>query len=330
MRRSMAAGLVMTMVLALVMTFASPAGAHTGDDSYVYLDVTESTLGGRVDVPVPDLEAAIGVDLYDGSIEEMMAAVDGNRAAIDAYLDEHFDIGSQGSSWRVVYDAAEPLFEDDSTTLYLLFPFTVTVPLDEVPRILDITFDPFVDIIDDRFPIALIRNDWGAGVVDADTETIATFGTQRRTQSVDLGDTSWWQNFRASIDLGVDHIKTGPDHILFVAVLVLPSVAVFAGMWRPAPTFGSALWRVLKIVTMFTVAHSITFTLAGLDLLPLPSPRITESIIALSIAAAAIHNIRPIAADKEWVISFAFGLFHGMGWGSRRSSTGSRWNAAPS
>ncbi len=67
---------------------------------------------------------------------------------------------------------------------------------------------------------------------------------------------------------------------------------------------------------MFTVAHSITFTLAGLDILPLPPSRLVESIIAGSIAVAALHNLRPVAANKEWVLSFAFGLFHGMGFAS--------------
>ena len=56
----------------------------------------------------------------------------------------------------------------------------------------------------------------------------------------------------------------------FVLVLLLPSVLVLNAVWHPAPSFGSALWRVIKVVSMFTIAHSITFSLAGLDLIPLP------------------------------------------------------------
>lgn len=304
------------LVAAVVGVFAGPAAAHNGNEAYAYLDVTETSLGGRIDVPVPDLEEALGIDLETGSIDELIANVNANRDAIVAYLDEHFDIGADGASWSIDFGAVEPLFEDVSTAVYVLFPFSVDVPVGEVPRILDVTFDPFLDEIPDRRPVALIRNDWGAGVVDADRSRIAVFDGGTRSQSIDLGDTGWWKNFRASIDLGLDHIKTGPDHILFVMVLVLPSVAIFAGTWRPAPTFGRALWRVLKVITMFTVAHSITFTLAGLDILPLPSGRVTESIIALSIAVAALNNIRPLAPNKEWIISFSFGLFHGMGFAS--------------
>jgi hypothetical protein len=153
-------------------------------------------------------------------------------------------------------------------------------------------------------------------VFDPDTESLVTFTAGSRDQSVDLGDRTQWQNFLSSITLGVDHIRTGPDHIMFVLALLVPSVLVFAAGWQPTPSFGRALWRVLKIATFFTIAHSITFTLAGMGWLPLPPAKIVESIIALSIAAAALHNLHPILPNREWALSFAFGLFHGMGFAS--------------
>ena len=69
----------------------------------------------------------------------------------------------------------------------------------------------------------------------------------------------------------------------------------------------------LIVATMFTLAHSITFTLAGLDLVPLPPAKLTESMIALSIAVAALHNLKPVLGHREWIIAFVFGLFHGLG-----------------
>ncbi len=71
--------------------------------------------------------------------------------------------------------------------------------------------------------------------------------------------------------------------------------------------------RDTAVVSMFTVAHSITFTLAGIGVLPQPSARFVESIIALSIVAAALHNLRPAFIEREWLIAFSFGLFHGLG-----------------
>jgi hypothetical protein len=316
-RPAMGVAALAVLAFTIMGLFAGTAGAHSGTESYAYLDVSDTELGGRLDLPVPDLEQALGLDLEADTIDETMVNVAANRDVIDPYLQDNFAIGTEGAAWPVTYLEAEPLDEGDDIELYILFPFEVDVPLAEVPRVFDVTFEPFLDIIDDRRPQVLIRNDWKGGFFEAGDEILAVFGDDSRTQTIDLGDTGWWKNFRASIDLGVDHIKTGPDHILFIMVLVLPAVAIYAaGAWRPVPTFGSALWRVLKIVTMFTVAHSITFTLAGLDILPLPSPRITESIIAISIAAAAFNIVRPVVANKEWLISFLFGLFHGMGFAS--------------
>ena len=195
-------------------------------------------------------------------------------------------------------------------------PFTVDVPGDEVPRRLDVAFDPFFAEIDDRDAIVLVANDWQRGVFNEEANELLVLDPGDPAGTIDLGNPSQWLNFWGSIELGVDHIRTGPDHILFVLVLLLPSVLVFRSMWRPAPSFGAALWRILKIVSMFTVAHSITFTLAGLELVPLPPSQLVETIIAVSIAAAALHNLRPVLLNREWLLAFVFGLFHGLGFAS--------------
>jgi hypothetical protein len=294
----------------------SPAGAHTGDQSYLYIDITETAVSGRVEAPIRDLNTALGLDL-NGETEEVEAGIQENQDRIFAYLDDHLDIGADGTVWPLTFTSAELFFSDlpEEDDNYALFFFEADVT-GTIPRDLEVTFDPFFDEIPGRDALLLIGNDWQAGVIENGNEVAATFDGGSRSQVIDLGNTGWVKNLTASTKLGVNHIKTGPDHILFVLVLLLPSVLVFSTRWRPTPSFGSSLWRVLKIVTMFTVAHSITFSLAGLEVLPLPSERIVESIIAISIAAAAIHNIRPLAPNKEWLIAFGFGLFHGMGFAS--------------
>ena len=98
--------------------------------------------------------------------------------------------------------------------------------------------------------------------------------------------------------LGVEHILTGYDHILFLFALILR---------------GGRLRSLLGIVTAFTVAHSITLALAVLGVVVVPS-RIVEPVIALSIAYVALENIfRRRAASGRWVVSFVFGLVHGFG-----------------
>ncbi len=301
-----------------VLVAGSAVNAHTGDQSYLYLDVTEDSLGGRVELPFADVREFLDLEL-EGSDAEIVAELNENADSLGRYADEHLTLGSGGEEWALDFSGAEVLDAEfaDPTFGYVLLPFTASVG-DEVPRELEITFDPFFDELpDERDALLLIGNDWAGGVIDNAEESLVRFAPDSRSQIVDLGSTSWLQNVGASFALGLDHIRTGPDHILFVLVLLLPSVLVFANRsWKPASSFGSALWRVLKVVTMFTVAHTITFTLAGLEILPLPGPRLVETVIVLSIAAAALHNLRPIAVNREWIIAFVFGLFHGLGFAS--------------
>ncbi len=309
---------VVTVAFAVLVLTVQPSSAHTGDQSYLYLDVTSSSISGRVEVPGGDLDEVFALDLASATDDEKAAVLRREESRIISYLAEHVHLGSDGERWDVTFSGPELFYSEEFeiSDEYIVFPFTVDVPVDPIPRELEVEFDPFLDEIDGRDNLLLIANDWEGGVIDNGSDWIAEFSAGDRTETIDLGSPSWFRNLTGSIGTGINHIQTGPDHILFVLVLLLPSVLVFTTRWEPAASFGSSLWRVLKIVTMFTIAHSITFGLAGFGLLPLPSPRIVESIIALSIAAAALHNIRPVFVNREWLLAFAFGLFHGLGFAS--------------
>jgi hypothetical protein len=85
--------------------------------------------------------------------------------------------------------------------------------------------------------------------------------------------------------------------------------------WEAVPLAQPAFLSILKVVTAFTVAHSITLSLAAFDVVRLPS-RVTESVIAASIIVAALNNIFPKVTEGRWRIAFAFGLLHGFGFAS--------------
>jgi hypothetical protein len=301
-------------VAALLAIAASPAAAHTTEDPYLYVFVTETTVDGRVELSVSDLEAVFGRSL-GADDQAIKAELDRSRAEIIAYVEQHLDIGADERSWPIDYGDVE-LFRERNDLAFAVLPYAVEVPSDGVPATLEVGFDPFFVDVGNRNGLLLVTGGWTAGGFDPDSEALVTFTPERPHQAVSLGDRTQLQNFSSSISLGIDHIRTGPDHILFVLALLLPSVLVFSEGWKPMPAFGGALWRVLKIATVFTAAHSITFTLAGLGWLPLPPSKVVETIIALSIAAAALHNLRPVVPNREWVLSFAFGLFHGMGFAS--------------
>ena len=109
------------------------------------------------------------------------------------------------------------------------------------------------------------------------------------------------------------HILGGYDHVLFLLVLLLPAVMrrTTAG-WQPVERLGQAIMPVAVIVTAFTIAHSVTLTLAGLKLLSLSSSFI-EPAIAMTIVLAAIDNLTPIFRGRRAIVTFLFGLIHGFG-----------------
>jgi hypothetical protein len=122
-----------------------------------------------------------------------------------------------------------------------------------------------------------------------------------------------WTTFVAFVFQGIWHVWTGYDHLAFLLSLLLPC-ALTAGRsaWRPAEGLKVVLRDLLRIITAFTVAHSITLGLATLQVLSV-SARIIEPLIAATIIIAALLNLFPKAARLRLPLAFSFGLIHGFG-----------------
>ena len=153
-------------------------------------------------------------------------------------------------------------------------------------------------------------------LVAHDTASTGIFSPEHRTQSFRLEQLSRFEQFSAYVKTGTGHIWIGFDHLLFLFSLLLPAVLILSGSkWEPSLGFKGALVDVLKIVTAFTLAHSITLTLATLQIIALPS-RWVESAIAASVIIAALNNLFPVVRERRWLVAFAFGLVHGFGFAS--------------
>ncbi len=126
--------------------------------------------------------------------------------------------------------------------------------------------------------------------------------------------------------MGVRHIAEGVDHLLFLFVLLLAAPVVAAGSrWAETVNVRNTLLRILKIVTAFTIGHSITLALAAFGAVSLP-PRPIEVLIAVSILVSALHALRPIFPGKEAGIAAFFGLIHGLAFASTLNELGlGRW-----
>ncbi|MFO1161956.1 MAG: HupE/UreJ family protein [Reyranellaceae bacterium] len=113
--------------------------------------------------------------------------------------------------------------------------------------------------------------------------------------------------FVSFLRMGVEHIIGGVDHLLFLVALLALS---------------RGLWQTVSIVTGFTVAHSITLSLAVLGVVHVPS-RIVEPLIAASIVWVAMENlVAPAGAGRRWLIAAIFGLIHGLGFASALTELG--------
>ena len=116
--------------------------------------------------------------------------------------------------------------------------------------------------------------------------------------------------------LGAQHIIEGIDHVMFLVALLLISVVQrTGGKWEGVDNFRVAAWNVIKVVTLFTVAHTITLSLVTLGTLSI-QPRIVESIIAGSIVVAAFEVFYPVFRQRIGLVVFLLGLFHGAGFAS--------------
>ena len=131
-----------------------------------------------------------------------------------------------------------------------------------------------------------------------------------RTVDFSLGA---WSSASSFFTLGIEHIRFGPDHLLFLLVLTL----TVAGA---SVSTGSA-WRTLKLVTAFTIGHAISLCLAYFDLISVPAA-IVEPAISLSIVAAAVLAIWGRATHARPWIAAVIGVVHGLGFASSLASIG--------
>jgi hypothetical protein len=142
--------------------------------------------------------------------------------------------------------------------------------------------------------------------------------------SLNLAFPGRWQQFRDFLGEGIWHIWKGYDHILFLLTLLFPAVVRHRGRgWEGRESLRDAALDVLKVVTAFTLAHSLTLSLAVLGFVHLPS-RWVESAIAVTVLLGALNNLRPVIVERRWVVAFAFGLVHGFGFASVLTDLGLR------
>lgn len=302
---------VVVSLFALLAIGPRTAQAHKASDAYLQMQIGSDGLNLRWDIALRDLDAALDLD-RNGDRKLSWGEVNARMDEIRAYALARLRL-QQGRC--ALTPNAPPAVEDRIDGAYLVFQFQASC---DVSTALSIDYRLFREVDPTHRGLLRIVGQAGADPLVRSLDpsggpiTLRWASASRDDRQGAVAPDAASPNASVFRD-GVHHILIGYDHILFLICLLLPAVLRRRpGGWEPVVTWREAVLPMLGIVTMFTVAHSITLALAALKIVSL-SPRLIEPAIAATIVLAAVDNIYPLLRGRRKLFSFLFGLIHGFG-----------------
>ena len=313
--------------LGIALLFAvvgTAAFAHALPETTLLLDVHEDTVDAEVNIPLADLERATGLQLASTSNDGAQT----DHAAIDAYLTDYLTshiaaFSGDDAQWDVSVRglAIDEALAGQTGRAQLTAHLTMTPPSGFSTSKFNLVYVAVLYEVATHKVIVSLRQDWmngqisGQGAGEARQIGVIQVKFPEGTVSpleVDVSGGSYWAGFFAMVQLGMTHIASGTDHLLFLITLLLPAPLLAAGgRWGKYAGGRTSAWNITKIVTAFTLGHSFALALSGLTRVTLPQQPI-EVAIALTILISAIHALRPLFARREIYVAGGFGLIHGM------------------
>jgi hypothetical protein len=289
-----------TLLVIAWLLLSLPAWAHNPSDSYLSLSIQNDHVEGQWDIALRDLDNAIGLD-RDGNGQLTWGEVRYAHGEIGAYALSRLVLsaGTRTCTTQVLDHLID--HHTDGAYSVLRFRAHCTEPIERLAVDYRLLFD-----IDAQHK-GLLR------LTQSEQTSTAIFSLDTPIQEFSVAKRSRWNESLQFIHEGIWHIWLGFDHVLFLLALLLPAVLIRVnGRWQAAGEFSSVCWNVVSIVTAFTVAHSLTLSLAALDVVRLQS-RLVESTIAASVVLAGLGNLFPMVTRQRWIVAFGFGLVHGFG-----------------
>jgi hypothetical protein len=293
-----------------MLVISSKAFAHPMPSSIVHLSIMEKSIRGEAKIPLIELANAVG--------EQKIANM--NDLFIKAYFAQHIK-ASGNNKWSTQIENISTITDTDpmvGTYQEVVVQFTLTPQNANELRTFTFNYDAVMHQVVTHSALVYVQQDWDNGIQDAkDAQQIGLIQMDVPSGKIfplqiNIEKGSWWKGFKSIFRLGMQHIKEGTDHLLFLIVLLLPAMLLTKGkQWGKYGGLRYSLFRLLKIVTAFTIGHSITLLIGAAGWLKLPGQPV-EILIAISILVSAIHAIRPVFPGKETYIAAGFGLIHGL------------------
>lgn len=321
--RPLLARLLGLLLVAWLLLASRLAPAHPMPTSRVLLDLQAHGVAAEVQLPLSELQLTLGDKLDVLTTPAYLVGRAG--PALRAYLLAHVRATTpNGRPWTVAVRAlGVGTAEQTATGLYqeLTAQLWLQPPPGASPRELTLAYDVITHQVVNHVALVAIRQDWDAGVLAEHPVEVGAIRLDPRDNSINTltiapAAGSRWQGFRTLVALGVQHIGEGTDHLLFLLALLLPApLLARGGRWAGFGGVRYGLGRLLRIVTAFTLGHSLTLLLGALGWVRLPG-QLVEVLIAGSILVSAVHAWRPVFAGREGWVAGGFGLVHGLAFAS--------------
>jgi hypothetical protein len=303
MSRFIAHFLSAAIIISGTLFSASCVEAHSQSYGFLRATMHDDDVSGQIELAVRDLDLAYALDA-DGDGKVTWGELRKREPELASLVLRKISIGPANAPCDLVPGVIA--IDSRGGENYAIFPFTgACKALGSQVRV---GYDLMFGL--DAQHRGLV--DLGKG--DIAGSTVMT--PETRVAVIDLESGNRLDVARSFISHGTHHIWNGYDHMLFLVTLLLPAVVMRSGnAWRPVETLGGAVWATTRVVTAFTLAHSITLSAAASGVVELPS-RLVECVIAASVAVAAINNLFPVVSRRTWIAAFVFGLMHGFGFAS--------------
>ncbi len=307
-------------ILLLSFLLAHTLFAHPSPNTLILLDVKANGVMAEIHLPVSELGMALSANPANPkTAEELLGSY---KDSLRLYLQSHINpLSMDGQKWLVeigdmkLEEVENP--QERNALQDIIVTVRLTPPMGASSRQFILNYDVVMHQVVTHSALVSIRQDWETGIVAEHPAVVGVIAVEPRHNqifplTVSLESRGLWGGFKSMIGLGMKHIAEGTDHLLFLLVLLLAApLLVLDKKWGEFGGIRYAFMRLVKIITAFTIGHSLTLLAGAVGWLRMPSQPI-EVLIAISILVSAIHAIRPLFPNREMMVAAGFGLIHGL------------------
>lgn len=289
-------------------------------NSVVNFSFGENKIRLKLEIPITEFQSAIKKDLQgnESKIETEY------KSEIANYFLHHVKIRSKTGELQPM-SLADIKVQKTSYDFGEYTELVVNLICNTLPQFNNRDFifdyDAVIHQVVTHFALIKIHQDFENGITPEDSIIVSTVhldiaSNTIKPLAIKLEKGSTWKGFNKMVKLGLHHIYTGLDHLLFILLLILisPLILINNNQWGNFSGWKYTIKRLFKIISAFTLGHCITllifsfFNLNGIS-------KFIEICISLTIIATSIHCIKPYFYNKEVLITFIFGLIHGSAFG---------------